>query len=130
MAKVYRIILIFLLFTTEAQADSILYFCCSVHHGNADNEIHHGILYEREISDSWRFTAGTYQNSQDNRTLLIGFKYEITISENWDAFMTAGYVTGYGSKFGGMPGFEYKDRIQLYVVPGVVYGVGLTVLTW
>lgn len=78
---------------------------------------------------AWVIT-GVYQNSQNNRSILIGAKWETDLSENWDVFAVGGLVSGYKTVLGAVPGLEYKDRIQVYVIPGVVYGVGLRVLTW
>ena len=124
------IVLFIFIPTAKAQDNSLLYFCCSAHRWEAENEQHHGILYERRIDNTRSIIFGTYQNSQDRRSILIGGKWEIELSENWDAFAVGGLVTGYGNVFGAMPGLEYKKRIQIYVIPGVVYGVGLRVLTW
>lgn len=111
--------------------NSIMYLCCSVHEQEEENEWHEGVFYQRHLSDEWSVIVGTFQNSQDRRSMLLGARWDTEITENWDAFVVTGVVTGYGEMpLGAVTGLEYRDRVQLYIVPGVVYAIGITVVRW
>lgn len=111
--------------------NSIMYLCCSHHPSGAANQDHLGVFYARELGDGWNAVVGTYQNSGDQRSLLAGAGWQVELSESWDLFVVGGLVTGYERGWlGAVPGLEYRDRVQLYIVPGVVYGIGFTVVRW
>lgn len=114
----------------EEDRNSLLYFCCSKHHYGNPNEIHNGLFYERKIDDTFSFVTGTYRNSLDQQSMVLAGKMEKELSSSWDGFVMAGYVSGYGRAFGISPGLEYKDTIQFYIIPGVVYGIGFRIFSW
>lgn len=123
------LVLVLALFPQEALSDgnSLTHLCCSAHPGGAVNEFHGGLFYGRDMGDTWGVIGGTYRNSQDRQSLLLGLRGEVSLSEGWDLFVVGGYVTGYERNWGGIPGLEFGDTLQLYVVPGVVYALGFRV---
>lgn len=109
---------------------SIQFLCCSVHHRENKNGVHLGLFYERQVSDQWRVVAGTFQNSLNVRSYVLGVQREWSLSEDWDALLTVGVATGYNVSLAAVPALEFRDRVRLYVIPGVVYAVGFEVLRW
>lgn len=118
--------------SAHAKENEIEFICCSWHHDRSvENEFHAGFMYRREVSDDWKFVGGTFRNSQDKQSVLVGATYSRSVTDWLEAGITVGVVTGYDLPVtpGVIPDIKIGP-VRFYVVPGVVYILGITVAEW
>jgi len=122
-----------LVLTSCTGKNEIEFVCCSWHHDrNGDyNEFQAGVLYRRELSDRWGFVGGTLRNSNDRQSFVIGGTYSRPVTDWMDVGLTFGGVTGYSLPVTPAVIPEVSiGPVRVYVIPGVVYVVGITVVEW
>ena len=116
-----------------AKENEIEFVCCSWHHNRSAgyNEFQAGVVYRRETSGRWGMVGGTFRNSNDKQSFLIAGTYSYPVTDWLEVGLTFGGVTGYSLPImpAAIPDIK-AGPVRIYVVPGVVYVLGITVAKW
>ena len=107
--------------------------CCSHHvsHDKSLNEHNGGAFYKYTANDGYTLLAGTFKNSYYRQATFISGGKTWRLPHDFQFTLVAGLTTGYSrtaSPFA-MPTLSYQ-RVHLHAIPGKVYALSATILSW